>query len=90
MAIHPSAIKRHRQSVKRRARNIDVKSRLRTLIKKTRLAIDGKNRDEAQTQLRAVNQALNKAVGKGIIKSNTASRWLSRLSRTEFRARAAS
>ena len=90
MAIHPSAIKRHRQSVKRRARNIDVKSRLRTLIKKARLAVEGKNREEAQTQLRAVNQALNKAVGKGIIKGNTASRWLSRLSRVEFRARAAS
>lgn len=90
MAIHPSAIKRHQQSVKRRASNIDIKSRLRTLIKKTRLAIEGKNREEAQTQLRAVNQALNKAVGKGIIKSNTASRWLSRLSRAEFRARTAS
>ena len=90
MAIHPSAIKRHHQSVKRRARNIDVKSRLRTLIKKARVAIDGKNPEEAQTQLRAVNQALNKAVGKGIIKSNTASRWLSRLSRAEFRARTAS
>lgn len=90
MAIHPSAIKRHRQSVKRRARNIDIKSRLRTLIKKARLAIEAKNREEAQTQIRAVNQALNKAVGKGVIKSNTASRWLSRLSRAEFRAHAAS
>jgi len=90
LAIHPSAIKRHRQSVKRRARNIDIKSRLRTLIKKARLAIEAKNREEAQTQIRAVNQALNKAVGKGVIKSNTASRWLSRLSRAEFRAHAAS
>jgi small subunit ribosomal protein S20 len=89
LAIHPSAIKRHHQSVKRRTRNIDIKSRLRTLIKKTRLAIEGKNREEAQTQLRAVNQALNKAVSKGIIKGNTASRWLSRLSSAEFRARAA-
>ncbi len=90
MAIHPSALKRHRQSVKRRARNIEVKSRLRTLIKKARVAIEAKNPEQAQTQIRAVNQALNKAVGKGIIKSNTASRWLSRLSRAEFRARAAS
>ena len=90
MAIHPSAIKRHRQSLKRRAQNIEVKSRLRTLIKKARAAIQAKNHDEARTQIRAVNQALSKAVNKGIIKDNTASRWLSRLSRAEFRAGAAS
>lgn len=81
MARHPSAIKRHRQSVARRVRNVEIKSRLRTLMKKARQAIEEKKTDEIPAQVKAVNQALSKAVNKGIIKSNTASRWLSRISR---------
>jgi len=79
---HPSAVKRHRQSLKKRARNIETKSRLRTLIKRARQAIETKNQESAASQLRAVDKALGKAVSKGIIKGNTASRWLSRLSRS--------
>lgn len=81
MAVHPSVIKRHQQSLKRRARNIAMKSKLRSLIKKTRQAIESKNVEMVSIQLRAVNKALGNAVSKGIIKNNTASRWLSRLSR---------
>jgi small subunit ribosomal protein S20 len=85
LAEHPSVVKRHRQSLKQRARNIDSRSRLRTLIKKTRQAIDAKNKESAAAQLRAVDKALGKAVSKGVIKRNTASRWLSRLSRATSR-----
>ena len=81
MAVHPSVIKRHQQSLTRRVRNIETKSRLRTLVKRARQAIDSKNFENAQMQIREVNKALGKAVSKGIIKNNTASRWLSRLSR---------
>ncbi len=85
MAIHPSAIKRHRQSLKRRATNKDVKSRIRTLIKKARQAIEAKDREQISAQLREVSRELGKAVSKGILKNNTASRWLSRLSRSASR-----
>jgi small subunit ribosomal protein S20 len=85
LADHPSVIKRHHQSIKKRTRNIDTKSRIRTLIKKTRQAIDAKNQEGAAAQLRAVDKALGKALSKGIIKRNTASRWLSRLSRAASR-----
>ena len=85
MADHPSVVKRHQQSLKRRARNIDTKSRLRTMIKKARQAIETQNKDSAVVQIRAVNKHLDKAVSKGIIKRNTASRWLSRLSRSAAR-----
>ena len=81
MAAHPSVIKRHQQSLTRRIRNIETKSKLRTLMKKARQAIDSTNSENAQLQIREVNKALGKAVSKGIIKNNTASRWLSRLSR---------
>lgn len=90
MAVHTSVIKRHGQSLKRRARNIEARSKLRTLLKKTRLAIEEKNAATTVSQLREVNKALGKAVSKGLIKSNTASRWLSRLSRSASKAAAAS
>jgi len=76
--------------VKRRARNIEIKSRLRTLMKKTRQAIEAKNLDAATGQIQSVNKALGKAVSKGIVKKNTASRWLSRLSRAAHRSKSAS
>lgn len=85
MARHPSAIKRHRQSIARRARNIETKSKLRTLMKKARQAIEEKKAEEIPAQVRAVDKALSKAVNKGIIKSNTASRWLSRIARAATR-----
>ncbi len=90
MAVHPSVIKRHRQSLKRKARNQETKSRIRTLIKKARQAIEVKDRENAARQLREVNRALSKAVSTGVVKSNTASRWLSRLMRSVSRLPAVS
>lgn len=85
MAVHPSVIKRHRQSLKRRLRNQEAKSRIRTLIKKAKKAIELKDREGISAQLREVDRALGKAVSQGILKSNTASRWLSRLARSAHR-----
>jgi small subunit ribosomal protein S20 len=85
LIVHTSAIKRHRQSLKARERNSEVKSRIRSLIKKARQAIQSNSGENAQMQIRAVNKALGKAVSKGIIKNNTASRWLARLSRSAAR-----
>ncbi len=82
MAVHPSVIKRHRQSLKRRARNVETKSKLRSLIKMARQAIATNDAQAVSSQLRSVDKALGKAVRKGIIRRNTASRWLSRLSRS--------
>ena len=85
LIVHTSAVKRHRQSLKARERNSEVRSRIRSLIKKARQAIESKSAENTQVQIRAVNKALGKAVSKGIIKNNTASRWLARLSRTAAR-----
>jgi small subunit ribosomal protein S20 len=85
LAIHPSAIKRHRQSLKRRAVNKEARSRLRTLIKKARQAIEKKDSEQISNGLREVSSALGKAVSKGIVKKNTASRWLARLARNASR-----
>jgi len=81
LAVHKSVIKRHRQSLKRRARNQEIKSRVKNLIKKVRLSIDKKDHATAMTQLRVVNKILDSAVNKGVLKHNTASRRMSRLAR---------
>jgi small subunit ribosomal protein S20 len=90
LQVHTSVIKRHKQSLKRRLRNIEAKSSLRTLIKKTRQAIESKNAADVTSQLKEVSKALGKAASKGLIKKNTASRWLSRLSRSAVKQTPAS
>ena len=80
---HPSAIKRHRQSLRRRARNQAVRSRVRGAIKKVRVAAEGPGAsvEEAQKHLRGAERLLGKAVTAGVLHRNTASRHLSRLTR---------
>jgi len=55
------------------------------LIKKARQAVSSQTSDSEAADLRAVDKALGKAVSKGIINRNTASRWLSRLARAAAR-----
>ena len=81
MAKHLSVIKRHHQSLARRERNQQIKSRVKTLIKKVRSAVEPKDRDNASAQLREVNRIMDKAVSRGVLKHKTASRKLSRLAR---------
>jgi small subunit ribosomal protein S20 len=79
MATHKSADKRHRQSLKRQARNTALKARLRTIVKKARLALDGSDVAEAETRVAEATRALDKAVGKGALHRNNAARKIARM-----------
>ncbi|MBI3769465.1 MAG: 30S ribosomal protein S20 [Deltaproteobacteria bacterium] len=81
MNKHPSAQKRHRQSIKRHARNQAIRSRVRTFVKRVRESIDVRNASEASEQLQSAARAIDKAVTKGVLHRNTASRKISRLTR---------
>lgn len=81
MATHVSALKRARQSEKKRLRNASIKSALKTQAKRVLQAVEGKNTDEARKALSAVIPALQKAAGKGIIPQKTASRKISHLTK---------
>jgi small subunit ribosomal protein S20 len=81
MAVHTSTIKRERQTKARRARNQAVLSRLKTLLKKARTALEMKDSNKAQQTLSLAISALDKAASKGVIHKNKASRTISRLSR---------
>lgn len=77
--VHKSTIRRARQSEKRRLRNRATISSVRSILRKVQDAIAAKKPDEAQATLRAATAALSKAVSKGVLKPNTASRRVSRL-----------
>jgi small subunit ribosomal protein S20 len=77
MPQHKSAEKRVRQNERRRLRNRDHKSRMRTLIKKLQQA-EG---DEARTFLNEVKGFLDRLATKRVISKNRAAHLKSRLER---------
>ena len=81
MANHPSAIKRHRQSLKRAARNQAIRSNVRTSVKSVRALVQSGDKAAAQVAFVQVQRALDKAVTKGVLHRNSASRRIARLSR---------
>ncbi len=81
MAHRRSSIKKIRIDKRRRARNLRVISELKTTARKLVAAIGSKKKDEAQAASRSYFSKLDKAVKKGILHKNRASRRKSRISR---------
>ncbi len=81
MANIKSAIKRIKQNEKRRVRNAAGRSTVRTALKSARTALEGAQVDQARETLHRTIQLLDKAVTKGVIHKNAASRKKSRLTR---------
>jgi small subunit ribosomal protein S20 len=79
VANHPSALKRHRQSEKRRIRNQAIKTRLRHVVRDVRTALSARDLDAATATLARASRALDKAVTKGVLHRNSASRKIARL-----------
>ena len=78
MANIASAEKQNRKMIKHRVRNRAAMATLRTAVKKARTAVDGKAQD-AQTLVKEAVSIIDSAVTKGILKRQTASRYVSRL-----------
>jgi small subunit ribosomal protein S20 len=89
VANHPSALKRHRQSEKRRIRNRSVKSKLKNLVRQVRESVATNNAEASTKSFAVAARALDKAVSKGVLHRNNASRRISRLARAVTRASAA-
>ena len=62
-------------------RNKIRKSRVKTFVKRVDVAIEAKDASKAQEALKSAESELFKAVAKGIVKKNTASRKVSRLTK---------
>ncbi len=87
-----STLKRARQAEKQNTRNKAVRSSIKTIVKKVESAIASGNKEDAGKSLIDAVKTITKAVSKGVIHKNTASRKISRLTRkvnTLFKAAAA-
>lgn len=80
MAHHKSAQKRIRQTETRTAVNIVRTNRIRSFIKKVEQAIVSGDQTAANEALRNAEPEVMRGVSKGVLKQNTASRKISRLS----------
>jgi small subunit ribosomal protein S20 len=79
VASHASALKAHRQSVVRREKNRQFRSKLRTALKSIRTAIDARDIEKAKGQVAETASLIDKMASKGIIHDNAAARYKSRI-----------
>jgi small subunit ribosomal protein S20 len=79
VANHVSALKRAKQSEKRRLRNKSALSAMKTEIKKMHVAFSGTDAGLKKTTLKAAISSLARTASKGIIPKKRASRKISRL-----------
>jgi small subunit ribosomal protein S20 len=82
VANHPQALRRHKQSLKRRARNRHGNSNLKSTVKAVREAIDnGESADQLEPKFREAESLLHRMGQKGVLKPETASRRVGRLAK---------
>ena len=78
MDRHPQQIKRERQDKKRRARNVDGLSRLRTYVKKV---LSPPTKADAELVYGNAVRVIDKAVNKNLIHKNTGARRKAQITR---------
>ena len=78
MDRHPQQIKRERQDVKRRERNIANTSRLKTHIKNV---LSTTSKSDAETAYKAAVSIIDKAITKNLIHKNTGARRKAQITR---------
>ena len=79
MANTKSAETAARQAEKHRARNVALRSRMRTAVRNVTAAISGGNKEAAKTSYTHAVPVIDSLVGKQIIHRNKAARHKSRL-----------
>jgi small subunit ribosomal protein S20 len=81
LAQHKSAKKRARQNLERRARNRQIRSRLKSAVKDARTALSGADGAAARDAVHQAEREIRKAASKGVLSKKQASRRVSRLAR---------
>lgn len=79
MATHKSAVKRHKQSLKRRDRNKSAKNTIRTAIKNVKAAVDAGDKKLAADLLKKTESLIASGKTKGLFHRKNASRKISRV-----------
>ena len=83
----PTKVKKRKKSVLKRAKQSHVRAainrahttRVRTIMKRLRTAIDAKDATSAGTLLQPTMSAIDHAISKGVLEENTGNRYKSRL-----------
>ncbi len=86
MANHKAPKKSARQDLVRRARNRAVRTRVRSVVKALRTAIEGGDREAIPTRLQEAERAIRQAASKGVLPKRQADRKVSRLARASHAA----
>ena len=81
MPTTPSAIKRLKQSIKRRMHNRITKKIIKTLIKRSMAAVAAKEFEKAEADFRTATAKIDKAGVRRVLHPNTAARRKSKLAR---------
>jgi small subunit ribosomal protein S20 len=89
LANTASAEKRNRQAQKRRVRNVQVRTGVKSAVKKVREAIAKGDGSAAREALQSASKTIEKAASKGVVHKNAASRKISRLAKATAKANAA-
>ena len=79
MANTASAKKRARQAEGNRARNVGVRSMMRTYIKRVYSAIETGDKAAAEAAYKVATPVIDRVAGKGLIHANKAARTKSRM-----------
>ena len=79
MANHKSSEKRARQTRIKTERNRFYKTRIKNVTKNVLAAIETADKEKALEAMKTANKYLHHCVSKGVLKSGTASRKVSRL-----------
>lgn len=82
MANIKSAKKRIRRTARQTEVNVRRRSRLRSFIRKVEEAVASGDKEAAAAALREAQPEIMRGAGKGVMHKNTASRKISRLSRS--------
>ncbi|NPV72047.1 MAG: 30S ribosomal protein S20 [Firmicutes bacterium] len=81
MANIKSAIKRAKIAAEKTARNRSIKQSVKTAVKKFEAAVSGKDGGQSKDVLAEATSMLDRAVTRGVIHKNAASRKKSRLAK---------
>jgi len=81
LASHASAIKRAKQNERRRVRNLNLKTLVKSSIKRVRKAVEKNDVEAAQKALQKTIPLIQKSRSKGAMHKNTSARKVSRLTR---------
>ncbi|MBZ5496797.1 MAG: 30S ribosomal protein S20 [Acidobacteriia bacterium] len=81
MANHASALKAHRQSIRRKNRNRSNRSAFRTSLKTFSEKLTAGKIEDAKASLPQLYSDIDSAVDEGVLSSNAAARHKSRLSK---------